>query len=325
MTDRYRKKPVEVLAWKIGFDGQEPDWVREAFDGKHIDWCPAGEGIYINTLEGRMKANIGDMLIEGVKGELYGCRADIFAATYEPVETTLAAEQQPTEGEETDRYENMINDGCPERIWIESDGGCPYFYLEEELADVSPPFTDYVRADKLEELAAENEALRAEVERLHRILGRIVEGDGDSTLTIRAGADAFAAAREYLVAQLEDTKGARLPTWQDMLGDAEQFVRQKPTFSKYRGTVLENDVPVWIADFAQRLLLRELTRLALHVRAAALEEAARVTGEFAQKWRAMRCASKKHMETTRRAHDDFCALQAAIRAMKENGNEGEQQ
>lgn len=54
----------------------------------------------------------------------------------------------------------------------------------------------------------------------------------------------------------------RLPAWQDVLGDAEQLVRQKPTFSKYiRGTVLENDVPVWIADFAQRLLLRELTRI----------------------------------------------------------------
>ena len=91
--DRYRKKPVEVRAWKIGFDGQEPDWVREAFDDGRIDWCPAGEGLYINTLEGHMKANIGDMLIEGVKGELYGCRADIFAATYEPVETTLAAQQ----------------------------------------------------------------------------------------------------------------------------------------------------------------------------------------------------------------------------------------
>lgn len=93
MTDRYRKKPVEVRAWKIGFDGQEPDWVREAFDDERIDWCPAGEGLYINTLEGHMKAGIGDMLIEGVMGELYGCRADIFAATYEPV-----AQQEALEG-----------------------------------------------------------------------------------------------------------------------------------------------------------------------------------------------------------------------------------
>lgn len=46
---------------------------------------------------------------------------------------------------------------------------------------------------------AEVERLRAEVERLSQILGRIVEGDGDSTLTIRAGKDAFAAAKEYLM------------------------------------------------------------------------------------------------------------------------------
>lgn len=54
----------------------------------------------------------------------------------------------------------------------------------------------------------------------------------------------------------------RLPAWQDVLGEAEMLVRQKPTFSRHiKGTVLENDVPVWIADFAQRLLLRELTRI----------------------------------------------------------------
>ena len=64
----------------------------------------------------------------------------------------------------TDRYANMINDGCPERIWIEREGGCPYFYHEDELSDVAPPITEYVRADKLEELAAEVERLRAEVE-----------------------------------------------------------------------------------------------------------------------------------------------------------------
>ena len=28
---------------------------------------------------------------------------------------------------------------APERIWIESEGECPYFYHEEELSDVAPP------------------------------------------------------------------------------------------------------------------------------------------------------------------------------------------
>ena len=49
----------------------------------------------------------------------------------------------------------------PERIWIESDGECPYFYHEEELSDVAPPITEYVRADKLQaEVAALREALK---------------------------------------------------------------------------------------------------------------------------------------------------------------------
>jgi hypothetical protein len=40
----------------------------------------------IPTLEGTMKFERGDMLITGVKGEVYPCKADIFAATYESVE-----------------------------------------------------------------------------------------------------------------------------------------------------------------------------------------------------------------------------------------------
>lgn len=54
---------------------------------------------------------------------------------------------------------------------------------------------------------------------------------------------------------------AKLPAWPDVLCDAEQLVRQKPIFSKYiKGTILENDVPVWIADFAQRAVMRERAR-----------------------------------------------------------------
>jgi hypothetical protein len=48
--------------------------------------------------------------------------------------------------------------------------------------------------------------------------------------------------------------------WQDVLGDAEQLVRQKPLWAKYiKGTPLENDVPVWMAEFALRLLQRDRT------------------------------------------------------------------
>jgi hypothetical protein len=44
------------------------------------------------------------------------------------------------------------------------------------------------------------------------------------------------------------------------------------------------------------------------------EACAKKAGEFAQNWWSIHCDSNKHMETTRKAHDDFCALQSAIRA-----------
>lgn len=40
----------------------------------------------INTLEGVMKANVGDYIIKGVNGEFYPCKQDIFKKTYELVE-----------------------------------------------------------------------------------------------------------------------------------------------------------------------------------------------------------------------------------------------
>lgn len=40
----------------------------------------------IPTLEGTMRFNRGDMLITGVKGEIYPCKLEIFNATYERVD-----------------------------------------------------------------------------------------------------------------------------------------------------------------------------------------------------------------------------------------------
>jgi hypothetical protein len=46
---------------------------------------PAVEGEQITTLEGTMTASDGDYIIEGVKGEQYPCKPDVFRATYEEV------------------------------------------------------------------------------------------------------------------------------------------------------------------------------------------------------------------------------------------------
>lgn len=42
--------------------------------------------IEIETLEGTMKADKGDWIIRGVKGEFYPCKPDVFEMTYEKVD-----------------------------------------------------------------------------------------------------------------------------------------------------------------------------------------------------------------------------------------------
>ena len=49
-----------------------------------ISYVEDGDNSYvtIKTLEGLMRADIGDYIIKGVKGELYPCKPDIFELTY---------------------------------------------------------------------------------------------------------------------------------------------------------------------------------------------------------------------------------------------------
>ena len=82
---KFRKKPVVTEAVQITdstFDAPHPN--LEHIVGVVYD--STKRCAFIDTLEGRMRANVGDWIIRGVKGELYPCKPDIFAATYEPVE-----------------------------------------------------------------------------------------------------------------------------------------------------------------------------------------------------------------------------------------------
>lgn len=46
---------------------------------------PEQRAINIWTLEGKMRASMGDYIIKGIKGEFYPCKPDIFEQTYELV------------------------------------------------------------------------------------------------------------------------------------------------------------------------------------------------------------------------------------------------
>lgn len=88
----YRKKPITIQAMQfVGSEDsakQVADWMTEqgapgiaAYDASSV--ADPSLTLRIETLEGTMKANAGDWIIRGVKGEFYPCKPEIFEATYE--------------------------------------------------------------------------------------------------------------------------------------------------------------------------------------------------------------------------------------------------
>lgn len=58
---KYRKRPIVIEAYQTDKE------------------------MIIHTLEGDMKASVGDYIITGLRGEQYSCKPDIFNKTYEKV------------------------------------------------------------------------------------------------------------------------------------------------------------------------------------------------------------------------------------------------
>lgn len=86
---KYRKKPVVIEAIQFE-DTAERIWEIYEFMGTkdfRVNYADKDNPfIPIETLEGTMKANVGDYIIKGVNGEFYPCKPDIFEKTYEKVE-----------------------------------------------------------------------------------------------------------------------------------------------------------------------------------------------------------------------------------------------
>lgn len=91
---KYRKKPVviEAVQWLgdnlrevIDFTGWHES-ASKRWSWEEYEQIVTKEGLKIFTLEGAMMANVGDFIIQGVQGEFYPCKPDIFEATYEEAE-----------------------------------------------------------------------------------------------------------------------------------------------------------------------------------------------------------------------------------------------
>ena len=91
---KYRKRPVIIEAFQMTkerrWDNHEwPNWLNMAWQQDPSEgamWCEdGGEDLFCGTLEGVGKIDFDDFIIQGIKGEIYPCKPDIFDLTYEEV------------------------------------------------------------------------------------------------------------------------------------------------------------------------------------------------------------------------------------------------
>lgn len=85
---KYRKKPVIIEAIQFEDNSDRIIEIHEFMGGDtiRVNYEDTNNPyLKIETLEGIMKASVGDYIIKGVNGEFYPCKPDIFEKTYERV------------------------------------------------------------------------------------------------------------------------------------------------------------------------------------------------------------------------------------------------
>ena len=96
MNYEFRKKPIIIQAFQMTEERRNdnrdwPEWLNYAWNKNEGEQCavlidsddPDRQRLVIWTLEGVQRVEWNDWIIQGVKGELYPCKPDIFEATYE--------------------------------------------------------------------------------------------------------------------------------------------------------------------------------------------------------------------------------------------------
>lgn len=114
MIRQYRKKPVTISAIQY-----KPSNIRATFafckaelSNDALNGCTAMRlPLFIETLEGTMEASYGDYIIQGVAGEFYPCKPQIFEQSYETVpaqaESTYLSRMMDEYQQLDDRYQKL--------------------------------------------------------------------------------------------------------------------------------------------------------------------------------------------------------------------------
>lgn len=92
---KFQKKPIVIEAFQMTTDRRRnneewPEWLHVAWQKEPNEsgslYCVnGGDQLYIHTLEGKHTVSWNDFIIQGVNGELYPCKPDIFNLTYSKV------------------------------------------------------------------------------------------------------------------------------------------------------------------------------------------------------------------------------------------------
>lgn len=136
---QFRKKPVTIEAWPWhpGKQGgaKLPDWLQTAFD-EEVIVHGTNDTLLIETLEGVMTVSPDDWIIQGVQGELYPCKPDIFLDTYEP---TMGIDMVTPED---DPDEDTAPGDIKEALMVEGHTGSLYWWPVHEDDDLGAVIDD---------------------------------------------------------------------------------------------------------------------------------------------------------------------------------------
>ena len=81
---KFRKRPVTIEAMQLT-DAKSVLDIEEWINNGDTGYSTNPPTLWIDTLEGRMEASVGDWIIKGVEGEFYPCKNNIFIKTYQEV------------------------------------------------------------------------------------------------------------------------------------------------------------------------------------------------------------------------------------------------
>jgi len=81
---KFRKRPVTIEAMQLT-DAKSVLDIEEWMNSGDVGFSTNPPTLWIDTLEGRMEASVGDWIIKGVEGEFYPCKNNIFIKTYQEV------------------------------------------------------------------------------------------------------------------------------------------------------------------------------------------------------------------------------------------------